>query len=214
MRLLHHRRDRGPVAALAAISLLAAAGYVALSRAVGQRKTSAKDARARKQVPRRRDPRTKQVVQTLGYTGKPYVHGPIALGLAGFLLRRGHGLSAAVVPVAASASAAVLSRALEQLEKPRRPPPGRHKPSEPSFPSGHALETTAVSFATAYVLARTGETHPLAAGAGAGAISALAGAGRLYLDRHWATDLAGGWLLGVAVAGACAAGYELSRADA
>ena len=207
--------DRDPLLAggLAALTALATSGYVLLSRAVAGRHTSAEDARVRRKVPKRRRKLTKQVTQVTGRLGKPYVHGPLALGASALLLRRGHGARAAAVPLGASLAAAALSRALEQIETPRRPPPGRHKPSEPSFPSGHALETTAVAAATAYVLVRTGETTAAGAGAAAVAVPLLSGLGRLYLDRHWSTDIGAGWLAGLAVASGCALAYELTADD-
>jgi membrane-associated phospholipid phosphatase len=39
-------------------------------------------------------------------------------------------------------------------------------------------------------------------------IPALEGAGRLYLDRHWTTDVIAGVLGGATIAAVCALGYE------
>jgi membrane-associated phospholipid phosphatase len=39
-------------------------------------------------------------------------------------------------------------------------------------------------------------------------IPVLEGAGRLYLDRHWTTDVIAGLLAGVTIAAVCVFGYE------
>lgn len=39
------------------------------------------------------------------------------------------------------------------------------------------------------------------------------GFGRLYLNRHWLTDVAAGWLAGMSVAAFSAAGYEWSAVN-
>ncbi len=67
--------------------------------------------------------------------------------------------------------------------------------------------TAAVSIA--YVLAREGRADAWIAAPAALALPILSGAGRVYLDRHWASDVVGGLLAGVSVAAACAAAYEL-----
>ena len=108
----------------------------------------------------------------------------------------------------ASAAAEVLSRALDRVPPHRRPPAGHPKPHKPSFPSGHALETTAVAGASAYVLARENLVAAPAAFGAAVALSLASTLGRLYLDRHWASDAVAGVTLGVSIAAACAAWYE------
>jgi undecaprenyl-diphosphatase len=89
-------------------------------------------------------------------------------------------------------------------------PPGHpeHAKRKPSFPSGHALESTAVALTTAYVISREDILPPIAAFGVAGAIAGAATLGRLVLDRHWVSDVIGGTLLGIAVAAGCAAAYE------
>ena len=91
----------------------------------------------------------------------------------------------------------------------RRPPPG-NEPSKQSFPSGHAFETTAVVITAGYVLSREGLVRPWATLPFA--VAAVAsGAGRLLLDRHWASDLLAGYCAGLALGTTSAGVYELIR---
>jgi undecaprenyl-diphosphatase len=77
-----------------------------------------------------------------------------------------------------------------------------------AFPSGHATLAVAVCGTLAYVLWRE-RLLSGAAAIGAGiALPVVVGISRVYLDMHWATDVAGGWLAGLIVAAAAAAGYE------
>jgi undecaprenyl-diphosphatase len=188
-------------------STLTATAFAALARGVGSHATAHADGRARRRFPKRRRRLTKRVVSAIGPLGKEWIHGPLALAAAGYLWRHGAGERAAI-PVLASVASTALSRTFERTLRSRRPPPGRHSPTEPSFPSGHSLETAAVSMTTAYVLAREGRAHPVAATALGLLPSAMSGLGRLYLDRHWLTDVVAGWLAGISVATACAALYE------
>jgi membrane-associated phospholipid phosphatase len=78
------------------------------------------------------------------------------------------------------------------------------------FPSGHTFGPTAVGTAAAYVLARERVASPGVAAAVALGLPAVAVTGRLLARRHWASDVLGGWLGGVAVAAACLAVAELA----
>lgn len=73
----------------------------------------------------------------------------------------------------------------------RARPDGERKRSNAAFPSSH----TANAFAVATVLARRWRraTFP------AFALAALVGWSRLYLNRHWLSDVVGGAALGVAL---------------
>jgi len=80
-----------------------------------------------------------------------------------------------------------------------------------AFPSGHATLSAAVCGTLAYVFWREG----LASG-GAMLVAAIVaplviGFSRVYLDMHWATDVLGGWLAGLAIACSAAALYELTK---
>ena len=199
--------DRTLGLTLLGIGGISAAAFTLLARAVRRRETSRADARIRRAFPKRRRRPTKRSVSAMGPLGKPWVHGPAALGIAAYAWRHGAG-RAALAPPLASAAASTLSRVFEWRIRHRTPPPGRHSPKEPSFPSGHSLETMAVGLTSAYVLAREGIVRPALAAPIGLALPVVSGAGRLYLDRHWGTDVVAGWLAGLSVAAVCAALYE------
>lgn len=195
----------------AALSTL---GFGLVSLAVARGKTSRFDRRMKRRVQRLRVdssyPRALRKA-ALGTTplGKWWAYVPPSLVTASRLQRRGR--TAAGITVAGTAMlAALLPRVLDGLMKRRLPPAERHEPSKQSYPSGHALQTSAMALTTSYVLLREG----LAPGwsiAPLGLASLAAGAGRLLLERHWTSDVLGGYLAGVALGASCAGVYERQR---
>ena len=127
--------------------------------------------------------------------------------ISGALFRQGVGARAAL-PLFASVTSELASRVFDRLPPNRKPPPGHPNQQKPSFPSGHANETTAVTFTTAYVMAREDKMAAGPAFAIAIVLSIASPASRLYLDRHWTSDVIAGWCLGGSIAAACAAIYE------
>src|SRR5690242_17301312 len=178
------RSDRAVIPMLLGVTVAAASGFGLLTHAVAERKTSYADGRTRRHFPKRRRKATKHAAAALGPIGKEWIHAPIAAGVAAYAWRRGAG-SASVAPVLASVTAVALSKTFERWMPRRSPPPGRHSPTEPSFPSGHSLETMAVAGASAWVLAREGLVSARIAAPLALAVPVVSGVGRLYLDRHW-----------------------------
>lgn len=87
-----------------------------------------------------------------------------------------------------------------ERERPRRRNARRRSDS---YPSGHTTGATALSVTSAYVLAREGVISTRAALAIGSAAPLLMGAYRVVADDHWASDVAGGWLLGGAIGLAC-----------
>jgi undecaprenyl-diphosphatase len=141
--------------------------------------------------------------------GKWYAHLPLALATGYALGRQGRPAAAAAV-AGASVGAIVLSRAVERILPQRPPPPERREPWEQSYPSGHSFETTAVALAGGYVLVREGVWRPWTAMPLA-LVAAASGLGKFVMNRHWASDLVGGYCAGVALGSACAGAYELAR---
>lgn len=80
-----------------------------------------------------------------------------------------------------------------------------------AFPSGHATVSAAVCCTLAYVLWREGLINRWAALAVAVLVPLLVGISRLYLNVHWATDVLGGWSIGVLIAALSAALYNHHR---
>ena len=194
-------------ASLASSAALAGLGTVVLRGA-----TRPFDDIVRKQFPRYRRSRTKRSTETLGPIGKTWLHLTVTAGVAGYLILRGKGLDSAMTVILSSVASSGASGAAEKFLPRRHAPWGRMSVTEPSFPSGHALRAATVTLVTAYVLVRenVGESNvtvPVAV-----AIPALTALHALYLDRHWATDIIGGWLGAVAIAGVCAFGYEVAQA--
>lgn len=112
----------------------------------------------------------------------------LAVTAAGALLAGG----AARVAVAEAAVALVpVNLAVEGLKRAtyRARPDGTRKRSNAAFPSSHAAN----AFAVATVLARRWRR----AAVPAFALAALVGWSRMYLDRHWASDVAAGAALAV-----------------
>ena len=196
--------------ALVGAGLGAAAGFVWLARSVRKHETRYVDGRARKQFPKRRRRATHLVADAFHPLGKWWGQMPLAAGVAA-LTWRNRGKYAALPIAGASASAAALAWVLERALWQRVPPPGRHAPTEPAFPSGHALQTTATALTTAYILQREYRTPPVATASLALLLPIASGLGRMYLDRHWLTDVVGGYLLGTAIAAPALAGYQLAR---
>ena len=206
-----HESNGERTLALLGTGLVATGAFAALAVSIFKKKTSYHDGRARRHLrkPRRR---TRKVANAIGPVGKWYGHGAAALVVAGALWRRGARAGAAGVLLSSGAAAAV-AKLFDHALPHRAPPPGRHSPTTPSFPSGHSLEPAAVSLATSYILARERVAHPLLLAPLALAIPVSSGIGRLYLDRHWTSDVVAGWLGGAAIASFSAAVYEGLRED-
>lgn len=201
-------RTIAPAVLLIGAGVTAAAAFAALTRQVDIHGTRNFDGAVRRRFPKRRRPLTKAAANAIGPLGKEFVHAPIALAVAGYIWARERRGAAAATLVLASLASTGTSRLFERVMKQRRPPPGRHSRVEPAFPSGHSLETTVVSLVAGYVLVREGLASAYVAAPIAAATPVISGAARLYLDRHWPTDVIGGWLAGLSLAAGCLALYE------
>jgi undecaprenyl-diphosphatase len=205
--MIGSRNERDVRYLLAGSGLVAAAGFVALARAVARGDTDAFDRRARRKTPKRRQhPALARAAELAGPLGKWYVQGPVAAMIARRAEPRSRAAARAIS--LASATSAALAFGLQRALPSHAAPPGRHKPNQPSFPSKHALQTAAVGLTTAWALSREMDGPARVLSPAAALVPLAIGAGRMVLDRHWASDVVGGWVAGVAVAAGCALLYE------
>jgi membrane-associated phospholipid phosphatase len=206
-RARHPRALRS--AALGGAATLAAAGAVAWH---GASLDEPLDERVRTWLRRRHHPVVQGVSQTVALLGSiPVVLGAAAVGAAVVGRRRGRGVALPLLVCVGSAIGA--QTAIKELVCRERPPRPRRRPARTSsFPSGHTTRASAAAAVSGYVALREGLVPrrvalPLAIG-----VPAAVGASRVYGDRHWATDVAGGWGLGALVAALCALWYDRARA--
>lgn len=135
----------------------------------------------------------------------------LALIGAAYLWYRGHRRVAAGVLVVPAVAITFFSVVKRVYARPRPLGLGGRVDSSYSFPSGHATASAAVCCTLAYVLWREGFIGRRAALAFAVFAPLLVGASRLYLNVHWATDVLGGWSVGLFIAVLSAALYNHHR---
>ncbi len=151
-------------------------------------------------------------ISTVGDTA---VMGLIALAVAGALVfrpaYRGRGILVAVVAAGAGLLVIVTKAVVGRV----RPPMEYRLVTETnqSFPSGHALASSAIVGVVAVVLVPLIALRGwrLVAITGAFLFVLLIGLSRLYLAVHWSTDVFGGWLIGLGWLLLCLTARELHR---
>ena len=192
---------------LLTVGIVGVIGYGTVARAVSRRQTVPEDRKTRNKIQRNRTGPGELVAQAAGPLGKEWFHIPVGAALGWFLWKHGSG-GRSWMPLGASVTAEGLSRVLDYAPPHRKVPPGHPNQKKPSFPSGHAMETTAVALTSAYVLARENHVAAGPAFAAAAVLSLASPLGRMYLDRHWASDVIAGALAGMVIAAVSAAAFE------
>ena len=206
--------------ALAAAATAAAAGFGVLAAAVARRDTARADEKVRKRASPRRGHPARQAADAISPAGKWWTYVPAALAASAFVLKSdeasddagAHSRRAGAGAITlAGVVATGLNHAFDRWLPQPPAPPGRKNRRKPVFPSGHAFGPTAVGLSAAYVLAREGIARPAVAVPAALAVPVVTAGGRLIDEKHWASDLVGGYLGGFALAAACVAAYEATR---
>ncbi len=135
----------------------------------------------------------------------------IALAAALFLWRRTGSAAVAAAVAAVPLLGTALVRGLKLTL--HRPPPIAASTPGYSFPSGHATLATAVLLTAAYALVRERVRLRWLAAAVLVLTTILVGVSQVYLEQRWATDVLGGWAVGLFVATLASALYERLRPD-
>jgi membrane-associated phospholipid phosphatase len=206
--------------ALALTAGAAAAAFGLLAAAVARRDTARADHAARKRTAPRRGNPVRRGAKAIAPAGKWWTYVPGALAASLYLLKaesqgdedRRSRRSGAGAVFLTGVVATALNPAFDHWLPQPPTPPGHRKRGKAVFPSGHAFGPAAVSLAAAYVLSRERLARPAVAFPTALAIPAVTAGARMLQEKHWASDVLGGYLGGVAVAAGCLAAYEAARA--
>jgi undecaprenyl-diphosphatase len=121
--------------------------------------------------------------------------------------RKHAAFAVAVTPFVAATAGQSFSTFLSQRNPPDRGDAPDGEVTEPSFPSGHTTGVTAEALAVAYILTQEELATPVLLGLLV-AWPVLVGVSRVYRDRHWISDILGGWAAGTGVAALTALLYQ------
>ena len=146
------------------------------------------DGWVRDRVQARRNPTLDRVMHGASNLGKREI---VFGGLLAVALLDPAGVAAARLATVALVAANVSVEGLKWIvNRPR--PGGEHKRSDAAFPSGHAASAASL----AWVLTRRWRRVAIPLWA----LAAVVAFSRVYLDRHWLSDVVFGFALGLAVA--------------
>lgn len=207
------RRQWGKDASLAAVTLGAVSGFLALTQAIGGDNGSRFDRAVVRGIGRGRHPVLNRVAQGISFFGG--VPGAVAVSLGAIALVRKRPRLAAQVAVGALGGIGA-ELVLKRLFRRKRPTLLSHLEhvSSSSFPSGHSMASASLYLTLAFVASRSRRLrgHRRALLAGAGALATTIGATRVFLGVHWPTDVLGGLALGTAWACASEAAFDVAAA--
>ena len=199
----------------AGVAMLGAAGLFALvARRVATKAAEPTDQALRDTLQAHRSPILDAAVKPVTLLSLPIL---VVAGTAALVWhlhrtgRRDAAVAVGITPVIAAIAGESFSTFLSQ----RNPPDAGDAPhgevKEPSFPSGHTTGVTAEALAVAVILANE-QLAPPQVLAALVAWPLLVGITRVYRDRHWMSDILGGWTAGLTVAAASSLLYgSLSR---
>jgi membrane-associated phospholipid phosphatase len=187
-----------------------------VSRAVARRETAPLDAEVHEQTAIEPDHPARQLAEAASPIGKWWTYVPAAVLAAAYVAASGERRSrvagmAAIVTAASAATA--LSHVFDDLLPQPPAPPGRPTRDHPVFPSGHAFGTMSVALMAAYVITREAIAHAAIVYPLALAVPIASSAGRLIEEKHWISDIGGGYLAALALTAAIASAYEATRCE-
>jgi undecaprenyl-diphosphatase len=216
----HESHDSDYAMPLAALSVSAAAAFLLMARAVARRETAALDRKVQRKTKASRGTPARKAASAASPVGKWWSYVPAAAVTGLYVIFAGDSrrkaidnvsrLNGAAAIVGAAGLAAVINQFLDDLIPQPPAPPGRPK-DHPVFPSGHAFGTTAVALAAAHVLTREELVEPALIYPLAAVLPLVTAAARMMEEKHWLSDIIGGYLAALAVAGVPLTMYEAAK---
>lgn len=204
---------------LTLVAFGAAAAFVALAVAVGREKTLKKDDQLRRKTAPPESHPLRKAAERISPLGKSVVYLPLAAAGASTVIANRHAdeellpfLLAAGAIITSGILASILNPMFDEVLPQPPAPPGREDPTKAVFPSGHAMGPGAILFTTAYALTREGRSSAKALNTVALSIPLVTAGARLLEEKHWASDILGGYLGAVMISATALAAYEAARA--
>lgn len=193
-----------------ALNLAAVGIFAKIAEDVAARETGAFDAAVRGWVLAHHAPVLNVFFGGITWVGSVPVLAAVAVLAAVVLARRSSWRHAAVMTLAPLLAAGAILGLKALFARPRPPGAAERQLYGFSFPSGHTTGTTGILLTFAYVFWREHIAGRWLA-AVALVLALLVGMSRVYLDVHWATDVLGGWAVGLFIATWSGAVYERVR---
>ncbi|MDQ3283258.1 MAG: phosphatase PAP2 family protein [Acidobacteriota bacterium] len=216
MTEIHEPKNRRTRAALlATIGIGAAAGFALVAAAVARRKTAPVDHKLHEQTAVEPGSPVRDAAEAVAPVGKWWTYVPAATLAGGYVFGRGAKerdlrarAAGTVAIIGAACTAALVNKRFDDLLPQPPAPPGRPSPDHPVFPSGHAFGTLTVALASAYVISREQLAPSAVVFPVAFAIPLTSSIARLMEEKHWISDIAGGYLAAITLASLSVAAYE------
>lgn len=208
------RRAWGKQASLAAVTLGAIGGFVAITRTIEGSGGNGFDRSVVQTFGRGRHPITNALVRGVTFFGS--AGAGIAISTSAIIAARRRPRIASQVLIGALGGT-VAELVIKRFFRRERPTILAHleRVTSTSFPSGHSMAAASLYLSLAFVASRSRRLrrHRAATIAGAGALATSIGATRVFLGVHWPTDVLAGLALGTAWACATEAAFDLTAAS-
>ncbi len=193
-----------------ALNLAAVGIFAKIAEDVAERESGAFDAGVRDWVLAHHAPVLNTLFGGLTWLGSVPVLAAVTVAAVVVVARHTSGRHAAVMALAPLLAAGAILGLKALFARPRPPGAMALHLYGFSFPSGHTTGSTGILLTFAYVFWREHIAGRWLA-AVAITLTLLVGVSRVYLDVHWATDVLGGWAVGLFIATWSGAVYERLR---
>jgi undecaprenyl-diphosphatase len=212
-RAVRRRRAWGKHASLAAVTLGAIGGFLAISRTIQGSGGNGFDRAVMNAMGRARHPVSNALVRSVTFFGS--VVAGVAISTSAVVAFR-HRPRIAHQVIAGALGGISAELVIKRFFRRERPTLLAHleRVTSTSFPSGHSMAAASLYLTLGFVGSRSRRLRPhrTAVIAGAASIASAIGATRVFLGVHWPTDVLGGLCLGTAWACATEAAFDLTAA--